>query len=88
MKKLFKHFGLFLMLAFFVAGCQEDDKTFGSLDAPSNIKVTYEIMGKSAENPYGDGSGAVKFTTTADNAVSFKYMLSAFVPETSFTLNP
>lgn len=82
MKKLFKHFGLFLMLALFVAGCQEDDKTFGSLDAPSNIKVTYEIMGKSAENPYGDGSGAVKFTATADNAVSFKYI---FIDETKVT---
>lgn len=54
-------------------GCQDNDYSFGPIIAPSNIQITAEIVGADANNPNGDGSGEVKFTATADNAVSYKF---------------
>jgi hypothetical protein len=62
-------FSLLLMV-----NCQEDNFSFGSLDSPSNLKVTVEVVGKTDATPNGDGSGKVKFTATADNAISYKYI--------------
>jgi beta-glucanase (GH16 family) len=56
--------------------CQKDDYTFGSIDSPSNLKVTAEIVGKTTAEPNGDGSGTVKFTAAADHAISYKYVYS------------
>ncbi|MWB96634.1 family 16 glycosylhydrolase [Flavobacterium sp. GA093] len=56
--------------------CQKDDYAFGDITAPSNLEVTFEIVGKTAEAPFGDGSGIVKFKATADNAISYKYVFS------------
>jgi hypothetical protein len=55
-------------------GCQENDYSFGEIISPSNIQITAEIVGADANNPNGDGSGAVNFKATADNAVSFKFI--------------
>ncbi len=76
MKNLLKNFGRLLLLLVLVTSCQDDDKTFGSLDAPKNITLEYEIVGKSTANPDGDGSGKVILKAKADNAVSFKYIFS------------
>jgi hypothetical protein len=51
----------------------EDDFTFGSLQAPTNLQVAVELIGKTAANPNGDGS-KVKFTATADDAISYKFV--------------
>ncbi len=60
--------------AFLMTNCQEESKTFGSISTPSNLNVTAEIIGKSVPLlPDGDGSGNVKFSATADNAISYKY---------------
>ena len=59
-----------------MVNCQEDNLGFGALDTPSNLKVTAEIIGKTAALPNGDGSGKVKFTSTAENAISYKYIFS------------
>ncbi|WP_035648746.1 family 16 glycosylhydrolase [Flavobacterium sp. ASV13] len=59
-----------------MTGCQKDDFTFGSIDSPTNLKVTAEIIGKTTAAPNGDGSGTVKFTATADDAISYKYVYS------------
>jgi hypothetical protein len=56
--------------------CQEDDASFGDIKSPTNLQVTAEVIGKTATEPFGDGSGVVKFTTTADNAISYKYVFS------------
>jgi hypothetical protein len=64
-------FALLLM-----TGCQEDEKSFGDLKAPTNLVVDFDIIGQTAESPTGDGSGMVKFTSTADNAISYKYIFS------------
>ncbi len=72
MKKIFLNiaaiFGLLLMV-----NCQDDNFSFGALDAPSDLQITVEIIGKTADSPDGDGSGKVKFATTSKNAVSYKY---------------
>ncbi|TDP01406.1 family 16 glycosylhydrolase [Flavobacterium sp. 245] len=59
-----------------MTGCQKDDFTFGSIDSPTNLKVTAEIIGKTTAAPNGDGSGTVKFTAIADGAISYKYVYS------------
>lgn len=76
MKNILKNFGKLALLLFMVSSCQEDDKTFGNLDAPKNIQLEYEIVGKDAEHPDGDGSGKVILKATAENAVNFKYLFS------------
>ena len=60
----------------FMVSCQEDTKSFGPLDPPENLQVNVEIYGVSPTTPNGDGSGLVKFTATADNAISYKYVFS------------
>jgi hypothetical protein len=59
-----------------MVNCQEDNLGFGALDAPTALKVTAEIVGKSVAFPNGDGSGKVKFTSIAQNAISYKYVFS------------
>jgi beta-glucanase (GH16 family) len=72
-----------LLSLFLTVSCQKDDYAFGDLSAPSNLKVTAEIIGKTADAPDGDGSGMVKLVATADNAVSYKYVFSDGTSENS-----
>jgi beta-glucanase (GH16 family) len=67
--KLVSLFTILLMM-----GCQKDDFTFGDINTPTNLKVTAEIIGKTTDTPYGDGSGLVKFVGSAENAISYKYV--------------
>jgi len=58
-----------------MASCQEDIKTFGEIDTPSNFVVTAQIIGQNATTaPNGDGSGKILFTAKADNAISYRYI--------------
>ncbi|MFZ0598271.1 MAG: family 16 glycosylhydrolase [Flavobacterium sp.] len=82
MKKYNKYFVLLFAMLFAIS-CQNEDYSFGDLSAPTNIKVTAEIIGKTADAPNGDGSGMVKFTATGDNAVSYKYAFSDGTSENS-----
>jgi len=66
-----------------MVNCQEDNSAFGTLSAPTNLDVTVEIVGKTAELPNGDGSGTVKFTSTADDAISYKYIYGDGVTDNS-----
>ncbi|WP_370635817.1 family 16 glycosylhydrolase [Flavobacterium sp. JAS] len=72
-----------LLTIFLAVSCQKDDYAFGDLSAPSNLKVTAEIVGKTATTPEGDGSGMVKLVATADNAISYKYVFSDGTSENS-----
>jgi len=63
-----------ILTLFLMVGCQDDGFSFGSIDTPTNLKVGFVIVGKTTAAPFGDGSGKVKFTTTADNAISYKYI--------------
>lgn len=82
-KIIIKIVALFTILL--MAGCQKDDFTFGSIDTPANLKITAEIVGKTADAPFGDGSGMVKLVGTADNAISYKYTFSDATEENSPT---
>jgi len=59
-----------VQLAF--SGCQ-DSYELGELVTPSNVELSYEIVGVDAENPYGDGSGVVNFVATADNEITYNF---------------
>ena len=60
-----------LILVF--TGCQDDDQEFGDIIVPSNVSITFEIVGQDATNPNGDGSGLVNFSAAADDAITFRY---------------
>lgn len=62
-----------LGLLIVLAGCQTDEYDLGELITPSNVNLIYEIEGVDDENPYGDGSGLVHFTVTANNAITYNF---------------
>jgi hypothetical protein len=76
MKKNFKNIAKFLLLLILVGSCQEDDKTFGDIVTPTNLTITYDIVGKDTDNPNGDGTGKVNLKAVADNASTYKYYFS------------
>jgi len=57
----------------FFSGCEEDNYKLGELITPSNLEITYEVVGVDAQNPYGDGSGAVNFKATASDYITFNF---------------
>jgi hypothetical protein len=71
MKNILKLKMLFFASLLFI-GCSETDYELGDLTAPTNIVVETEIVGQDEANPYGDGSGEVQITVTADNAIAYK----------------
>lgn len=60
------------VLLFLLAGCSKEDYSMGDLKAPSNVVINTEIVGQSADNPNGDGSGLVNISVDADNAIAYK----------------
>ncbi|HEY0046232.1 MAG TPA: family 16 glycosylhydrolase [Flavobacterium sp.] len=79
MKKILNKLTAAVVLALAFVGCQEENYEFGDLKAPTNLQVTREIVGATTENPAGDGSGLVNFTATADNAISYQYIIGSTV---------
>ncbi|MDV7186052.1 glycoside hydrolase family 16 protein [Lutibacter sp. TH_r2] len=74
MKNIKYILGFFLALVFFTS-CEEKEYEFGDIIAPSNVVITAEIIGQDLTDPelmYGDGSGKVKFTVSADNAITYQ----------------
>lgn len=51
--------------------------------APTNLNVQVDLVGKTAENPNGDGSGKVNFKMTATNATSFKILIEGQLQEST-----
>lgn len=74
MKNIKKLYIILLSISTMFYSCQEDDYSFGDITTPSNIQITAEVLGVDANNPNGDGSGEVKFTVTADNALAYKFV--------------
>jgi len=66
--------GMLIGISALFSGCQTDDYELGTLAAPINVQLTFEIEGMDANNPYGDGSGNVKFTASAENEITFNYL--------------
>lgn len=69
---------MILIIVFY--GCQKTNYTLGDLNAPTELTITTEIVGQSTANPNGDGSGDVKITITAKNALSYKVDYDANTP--------
>jgi len=63
-----------------LGGCSEKDYNLGDLTAPSNIMINTEIVGQDATHPDGDGSGDVRISITADNAITYKVDFDANSP--------
>lgn len=56
------------------SGCEKDNYELGELIAPTNVDLTFEVVGADSENPSGDGSGIVNFAATADYEITFNYL--------------
>jgi beta-glucanase (GH16 family) len=72
MKKNIFLTSLLLGFLFCLNSCEEDYQ-LDTLVTPTNVEVSYVITGADDDNLYGDGSGEVIFTTTADDAITYTY---------------
>ena len=70
---------VFTFLLFF--GCQDEDQEFGNVTPPANLVVDIDIVGQDSENPFGDGSGDVNFSASADGALGFAYIFNNSRPQ-------
>lgn len=72
--------GIFTLILLFVfQSCSSSNETGDDTPvnpAPTNLTVNVEIIGKTAENPNGDGSGKVKLILNATNAQSYKVLIN------------
>jgi len=68
----------FLYVTFFLIffACQEEEPRLETPVTPTNLVVSYELVGADVDNPFGDGSGFVNFEMTADNAVSYQISIN------------
>ncbi|WP_025742261.1 family 16 glycosylhydrolase [Aquimarina pacifica] len=62
-----------LSLTILFVSCEDENRAFGDITAPTNIEITAEVMGVDESNPNGDGSGFVKFTAKSDNAITYGF---------------
>ena len=77
-----KYISSLIFLALFVtfSGCTDKEYTLGDLAAPTDLVINTELVGQDATHPDGDGSGDVKITLTAKNALSYKIDYDASDP--------
>ncbi|WP_282134699.1 glucan endo-1,3-beta-D-glucosidase [Seonamhaeicola maritimus] len=76
MKNLKYYLGVFTLMALVFFSCQEDDIAVGDVVAPSNIQISVTYMDEGTESPApGLGSGEVVFSATADNAISYHFVI-------------
>ena len=72
MRKTFKYLlGVILVFSIHYS-CTNTSYSLGDLTAPSNIVITADVVGATTASPSGDGSGDVKITVTAKDALSIK----------------
>jgi beta-glucanase (GH16 family) len=78
MKKYLSRINLIIVLnCFLFISCSgsNSDEPAATIKTPENLKVTAAIVGASAQNPNGDGTGVVNFTLSAANATTYKIAL-------------
>lgn len=71
-----KQFFLLTALALLCFTCEQEEYTFGEITTPQNLTLDASITGQTADAPFGDGSGQVVFTATADNAITYRFVFS------------
>lgn len=69
---IFKYFFVIALSAGFLS-CEED-YDIGAITAPNNFIAEASILGQSADDPMGDGSGMVTFNASAIGAMTYKYI--------------
>ena len=80
MRKTFKYLlGVILVFSIHYS-CTNTSYSLGDLTAPSNIVITADVVGATTASPSGDGSGDVKITVTAKDALSIKVDYDANTP--------
>jgi hypothetical protein len=72
--KTIKYFLTFLVTLVLFSSCETENYEFGDIIAPTNLTITPDIVGKSPVKPFGDGSGVVNITATANDAISYKFI--------------
>ena len=72
MKKTINSLLLALLMLVTINSCNDKEYAMGDLTAPTDLVITTEVVGQNATNPNGDGSGDVKITVSAKNALSYK----------------
>jgi hypothetical protein len=70
-KFLIGAFALLVMGTVFYS-CQEDDQSIGEVKAPQNLTVEAVVMNVTPENEFGDGSGDVQITASAEDAITYE----------------
>ena len=61
-----------LITVFAFTACKKAEYTIGDIIAPSNLTLTTVVVGADAANPFGNGTGKVRITVKADNALTYK----------------
>ncbi len=80
MRKTFKYLLGVIMVFSIHYSCTNTSYSLGDLTAPSNIVITADVVGATTASPSGDGSGDVKITVTAKDALSVKVDYDANTP--------
>ncbi|WP_333599707.1 glycoside hydrolase family 16 protein [Flavobacterium sp.] len=74
-----KTFGLYTLVFFLIifsfSNCSGGGGDSSDPTTPTNLIVNSEIIGVTASNPNGDGTGVVNFSVSADNATSYKILI-------------
>ncbi|MEG9327334.1 family 16 glycosylhydrolase [Salinimicrobium catena] len=73
-----------LFLSMLAVSCVDDDFNIGEIINPSNFNVSTQVVGQTEEMPYGDGSGAVDFSVSADDAMTYKFIYGDGFEEVSY----
>ncbi len=55
-----------------IGGCQ-DEYELGDIIVPSNLDLTYTIVGESDTTLYGDGSGEIVFSASAEDVITYNF---------------
>jgi len=74
--KNIKYIITFLSLALLISACEDENYEFGDIIAPANFQITTELVGADTDNPFGDGSGTVNFTVSANDAITYRLATS------------
>lgn len=67
-----KSFIAFFMLGMVFTSCKKAEYSIGDIITPTNLAMTTLVVGTDVANPFGNGTGKVDITVTADNALSYK----------------
>ncbi len=67
---------LLLILPLFIFSCESEDYELGDIVPPSDLVISADIVGANADNPYGDGSGQVNFTASAQGGITYEFVIN------------